>query len=170
MATVTFRGRSPDTGNAAFLASNAFVIGDAMLGEGCSIWFGAVLRADNDRISIGSRTNIQDNCVVHVDLGHPVTLGSDVSVGHGAVLHGCTIGNMVLVGMGAIVMNDAVIGDGSILGAGAVIASGTQIPPRSLVLGIPGRVRGAVTDDQVEGTRSNAVAYHDLAREFALGD
>jgi len=111
----------PDVGRAAFIAGNATVIGDVSIGDESSIWFGAVVRADKDRIILGSRSNIQDNAVVHTSKGHPVLIGSFVSVGHGAILHGCTISDRVLVGMGAIVMNGSHIGEGSILGAGTVI-------------------------------------------------
>jgi carbonic anhydrase/acetyltransferase-like protein (isoleucine patch superfamily) len=123
-----------------------------------------VLRADNNRITIGPGSNIQDGCIVHVD--NPAAIGRDVSVGHRAVLHGCSIGDAVLIGMGAVVMNDSFIGAGSRAGAGAVIAAGTDIPPRSLVLGVPGRVPGSVTDEQLSGNHRNASEYYDLAREF----
>lgn len=166
MPVLPFRDREPDSSQAAFVAPDAVLVGDVVLGERSSVWFGAVLRADNDRISIGAGTNIQDGCVVHVDRGHPALIGRDVSVGHRAVLHGCTVGDDVLIGMGAIVMNDAVIGTGSIVGAGAVVSAGTDVPPRSLVLGVPGKVRGTVTDEERQATRQNAVDYRALALEF----
>ena len=153
--------------NASFLAPNATVIGDVVTGNEVNIWYGAVIRADKDRITIGDRSNIQDNCVIHTSKGHPVTLGSDVSVGHGAILHGCTIGSSVLVGMGAIVLNGAVIGENTIIGAGAVITEGKVIPPGSLVLGVPGKVIRTVTDDEVIGIKSNAGNYVLLAQEHA---
>ncbi len=109
-----------------FVAGNATITGDVTIGKQVGIWFGAVIRADRDRIVIGDRSNIQDNCVVHTSKGFPVTIGNDVSVGHGAILHGCTIGNQVLIGMGAIILNGAKIGDGSIIGAGAVITEGKR--------------------------------------------
>jgi carbonic anhydrase/acetyltransferase-like protein (isoleucine patch superfamily) len=115
--------------NAAFIAPNSTVIGDVVTGQEVNVWYGAVIRADKDRITIGDRSNIQDNCVVHTSKGHPVTIGDDVSIGHGAILHGCTIGSTVLVGMGAIVLNGAVVGDNTIIGAGAVITEGKVIPP-----------------------------------------
>lgn len=118
--------------NALFIAPNATVIGDVDTGSLVNIWYGAVIRADKDRIIIGDRSNIQDNCVVHTSKGHPVTIGDDVSVGHGAILHGCTIAHTVLVGMGAIILNGANIGENTIIGAGAVITEGKVIPPDHL--------------------------------------
>ena len=152
--------------NATFIAPNATVIGSISLEEGVSIWFGAVLRADKDVISIGSQSNIQDNCVIHTSSGHPTTVGSGVSVGHGAILHGCRVADNVLVGMGAIVLNGAYIGEGSIIGAGAVVTEGKVVPPRSLVLGVPGKVVGEVSDEQYQSILQNAQAYVDLAREY----
>jgi carbonic anhydrase/acetyltransferase-like protein (isoleucine patch superfamily) len=122
-----------------FLAGNATVTGDVTIGEQVGIWFGAVMRADKDRIVIGDRSNIQDNCVVHTSRGFPVTLGREVSVGHGAILHGCTIADQVLVGMGAIVLNGATDREGSMIGAGAVVREGAEIPEGSVVVGVPGQ-------------------------------
>src|SRR5512145_527403 len=126
------------SGTPLFRAANATLVGNVTVGSEVGIWFGAVIRADKDRIVIGDRSNIQDNCVVHTTTGHPVIVGDNVSVGHGAILHGCTIGNRVLVGMGAIVLNGAVVGDGSVIGAGAVVTEGMNVPPGSVVVGIPG--------------------------------
>ncbi|PKL59724.1 MAG: gamma carbonic anhydrase family protein [Methanomicrobiales archaeon HGW-Methanomicrobiales-4] len=152
---------------AAFVAPNSTVIGGVTAGTDTGIWYGAVIRADKDRISIGDRSNIQDNCVVHTSSGHPVTIGSDVSVGHGAILHGCTIQDCVLVGMGAIVLNGAVIGAESIIGAGALVSEGKEIPPRSLVLGVPGKIIRQVSEEEVTGILQNASSYVNLAREHA---
>lgn len=151
---------------ALFVAENATVIGDIALAEGTSVWFGAVLRADKDRIVIGKDSNIQDNCVVHTSDGFPVTVGEEVSVGHGAILHGCTIGSRVLVGMGAIVLNGAKVGDGSILGAGTVVTEGATIPPGSLVLGVPGKVLKQATPEQQAHIVSNARSYRELAEKY----
>ena len=150
-----------------FVAGNATVIGDVTVGKQVGIWFGAVIRADRDRIVIGDRSNIQDNCVVHTSKGFPVTIGNDVSVGHGAILHGCTIGNRVLVGMGAIIINGARIGDGSIIGAGAVITEGKDIPPNSVVVGVPGRIVKLADQVQQQHILNNAVSYVELAKEYA---
>lgn len=159
----------PDVGRAAFIAGNATVIGDVTIENDVSIWFGAVIRADKDRIVLGSRSNIQDNAVVHTSKGHPVVVGSLVSVGHGAILHGCTIGDRVLVGMGAIVMNGSCIGEGSILGAGTVITEGTSIPPDSVVLGLPGKVLKKTTEQQRQYINNNALSYCTLAKEYGNG-
>ena len=156
-------------GVAEFIAPGATVIGDVTLSGKVSIWFGAVIRADKDRIRIGEGSNIQDNAVVHTSKGFPVQIGSRVSVGHGAILHGCTIGNNVLVGMGAIVMNGAVIGDNSILGAGTVVTEGTRIPPHSVVLGVPGKVTRQTSEEQDRGIIDNAENYIELAKKYRNG-
>ena len=145
---------------------NATVIGDITFGNQVGIWFGAVIRADRDRITIGDRSNIQDNCVVHTSKGFPVTIGNDVSVGHGAILHGCTIHDRVLIGMGAVVLNGAKVGDGSIIGAGAVITEGKEIPPNSVVVGVPGKIVKQTDADQQQHILNNAVSYVELAREY----
>ncbi len=155
------------SGMPLFVADNAKLIGNVTIGKQVGIWFGAVIRADRDRIIIGDRSNIQDNCVVHTSKGFPVTIGNDVSVGHGAILHGCTIGNRVLVGMGAIIINGARIGEGSIIGAGAVITEGKEIPPNSVVVGVPGKIVKLVDQDQQQHILNNAVSYIELAREYA---
>jgi carbonic anhydrase/acetyltransferase-like protein (isoleucine patch superfamily) len=155
------------TGTPLFVAGNATVIGDITLGDQVGIWFGAVLRADKDRISIGDRSNIQDNCVVHTSRGFPVSLGTDVSVGHGAILHGCTIADQVLVGMGAIVLNGARIGKGSLIGAGALVREGMDIPEGSVVVGVPGKVIKQTDAAQRQQILSNAASYVELAGEYA---
>jgi carbonic anhydrase/acetyltransferase-like protein (isoleucine patch superfamily) len=152
-----------------FIAENATVRGDVTLGEEVSIWFGAVVRADKDRIVIGNRSNIQDNAVLHTSSGYPVLIGTDVSVGHGAILHGCTISDRVLVGMGAIVLNGAVIGEDSLLGAGVVITEGARIPPGSVAIGVPGRVVKEVSPDQRNHILENARNYWNLARSYLHG-
>jgi carbonic anhydrase/acetyltransferase-like protein (isoleucine patch superfamily) len=152
---------------AAFVAPNATVIGEVAADPDIGVWYGAVIRADKDRISIGARSNIQDNCVVHTSAGHPVHIGEDVSVGHGAILHGCTIRDRVLVGMGAIVLNGAIVGEESIIGAGALVSEGKEIPPRSLVLGVPGKIVRQVTAEEITATLQNASSYVKLAREHA---
>jgi carbonic anhydrase/acetyltransferase-like protein (isoleucine patch superfamily) len=153
--------------NAKFIASNATLIGSITLKEDVSVWFGAVLRADKDSISIGARSNIQDNCVIHTSTGDPTIVGDGVSVGHSAILHGCTVEDNVLIGMGAIVLNGARVGEGSIIGAGAVVTEGKEIPPRSLVLGVPGKVVREVPDAQYQSTLENAQKYVELAKEYA---
>ena len=155
------------SGTPLFVAGNATIIGDVTIGKQVGIWFGAVIRADRDRIVIGDRSNIQDNCVVHTSKGFPVTIGNEVSVGHGAILHGCTIGNQVLIGMGAIIINGAKVGDGSIIGAGSVITEGKDIPPNSVVIGIPGKVVKQADQAQLRNILHNAASYVELAREYA---
>jgi len=155
------------SGKPLFVACNATVIGNITFGKEVGIWFGAVIRADKDRISIGDRSNIQDNCIVHTSKGYPVTLGNEVSVGHGAILHGCTIQDHVLVGMGAVVLNGARIGNGSIIGAGAVVTEGKDIPPNSVVVGVPGKIVKQTDADQQQHILNNAFSYVELAREYA---
>jgi len=154
-------------GTPLWCAPNATVVGKVTVGSDVGIWFGAVIRADKDRITIGDRSNIQDNCVVHTSAGFPTTLGCDVSVGHGAILHGCTIKDRVLVGMGAIVLNGAVVGEDSLIGAGAVVTEGMQVPPGSVVLGVPGKAIKQTTPAQREHIRENAASYVKLAGEYA---
>lgn len=155
------------TGEALFMAGNATVTGNVTIGKQVGIWFGAVIRADKDRITIGDRSNIQDNCVVHTSKDFPVTLGTDVSVGHGAILHGCTIADQVLVGMGAIVLNGARIGKGSVVGAGAVVREGADIPAGSVVVGVPGKVIKQAGAAQLQHILNNAASYVQLAVEYA---
>jgi carbonic anhydrase/acetyltransferase-like protein (isoleucine patch superfamily) len=157
------------TGGGGFIAPTATVIGDVSLAEDTGIWFGAVIRGDKDRIEIGARSNIQDNAVVHTSRGFPARIGRDVSVGHGAILHGCTIGDRVLVGMGAIVMNGAVIGEDTIIAAGAVVTEGSAIPPGSVVMGVPAKVVKQASPDQRDGIRRNAESYVALARSYRHG-
>ncbi|MCE5297706.1 MAG: gamma carbonic anhydrase family protein [Methanoregulaceae archaeon] len=149
-----------------FIAPNATVLGDVTLGHETGIWYGAVIRADKDRIVIGDRSNIQDNAVLHTSSGFPVLIGTDVSVGHGAILHGCRIADRVLVGMGAIVLNGAEIGEDSLLGAGTVVTEGTKIPPGSVVVGVPGRPIKQVSDEQRDHIVKNARNYWNLARSY----
>ena len=165
--------KKPAVDDTAWVAPNATLAGSVRVGPGASIWYGAVLRADNEPITIGADSNVQDNCAFHVDRGKPVTLGEGVSVGHGAVVHGATIGDHVLVGMGAIVMNGAVIGDETLVAAGALITEGMEVPPRSLVAGVPAKVRRELTDAEVAKLHENATIYtghRDLHREGVVSD
>ena len=162
---LTFAGRVPEVDASAFVAANATLIGAVTLGPESSVFYGSVLRADRDSITLGARSNLQDNVTVHCDPGAPVVIGSGVSVGHAAVIHGCTIEDDCLIGMSATVLNRAVIGRESLVAAGAVVLEDTIIPPRSLVAGVPAKVRRQLTDDEVEGLRRNASTYVELARE-----
>jgi carbonic anhydrase/acetyltransferase-like protein (isoleucine patch superfamily) len=155
-------GHAPQLHPQSWAAPNSTLVGRIILAEGASVWYGATLRAETENIEIGAGSNIQDNVTVHVDPGFPLRVGANVSVGHNAVLHGCTIGDDCLIGMGAVVLNGAQIGDGSLVAAGAVVPQGAVIPPRSLVAGVPGKVRRELDDDGVAGNRLNAQVYQHL--------
>lgn len=146
----------------AWVAPGAFLRGDVVVEEQANIWYNAVLRADQETITIGKGTNVQDNCVLHGDAGCDVTVGEFVTVGHGAILHGCTVEDKCLIGMNAVVLDHAVVGAGSIVGAGAVVSAGTVIPPKSLVVGIPAKVKKTLTDEDVAGTVENSLGYLNL--------
>lgn len=158
-------GGSPQVADDAWVAPGATVVGDVTLKPGASVWYGAVVRADNAPIVIGRDSNLQDNVSAHVDPAYPLTVGDRVSVGHNAVLHGCTIEDDVLIGMSATILNGARIGAGSLVAAGAVVTQGAQIPPRSLVAGVPAKVRRELTDDEVRGIAENAAGYLDKTRQ-----
>ena len=143
----------------ARIARGAVLVGDISLGEKCSVWYNAVARADNAPIQIGARSNIQDCCVLHVDEGHPIRIGDGVTVGHGAILHGCTIDDNSLVGMGAVVLNGAHIGKNCIIGASALVTQGMQIPDGSLVMGVPARVCRPLSEAEIESNRRAAEEY-----------
>ncbi|MCM2323972.1 MAG: gamma carbonic anhydrase family protein [Oligoflexia bacterium] len=153
-------GKWPRIHETAFVAPSADLIGEVEIGPHSSVWFQCVVRGDVNWIKIGARTNIQDHSVLHVTRRkHPLTIGDEVTVGHRAALHGCTIGNRVLVGIGAIVLDEAVIGDDSIIGAGALVTKGTRIPPRSLVLGAPARVARELTAEEIAWLAESAENY-----------
>jgi carbonic anhydrase/acetyltransferase-like protein (isoleucine patch superfamily) len=149
----------------AFVAPNATLIGAVTIAENASVFYGSVLRGDTDSITIGPGSNVQDNVSMHTDRGLQLVVGSGVSIGHGAVVHGCVIENDCLIGMGATVLNRAVIGAGSLVAAGAVVLEGTVVPPRSLIAGVPAKVRRELTDEEVAGVRLNAAHYLELAAE-----
>lgn len=149
----------PDVAGSAWIAPSATVIGRVRLGADVSVWYGAVIRGDGDDITIGERSNIQDGCALHIDPGFPLTVGTGVSVGHNAILHGCTVGNDVLIGMGATVLNGATIGDGALIAANALVPAGAEIPPGVLVAGVPGKVRRELSAEEIDGLRLNAKAY-----------
>ncbi|CAN5529570.1 gamma carbonic anhydrase family protein [soil metagenome] len=160
MATIIpFNATSPVIADSSWVAPNATVIGAVTLHENSSVFYGAVLRADISTITLGAGSNLQDNVTVHVDEGKPTTIGAGVSVGHAAVLHGCTIEDNCLIGMSATVLNDAVIGEGSLVAAGTVVLEGTIVPPGSLVAGVPGKVRRELTAEERERVRENGVRY-----------
>lgn len=171
-ATVlTVSGRAPALDPTSFIAPGARVIGDVTVGAEASIWYNAVVRGDSAGIILGAGSNLQDNVSVHVDSGHPVIIGENVSVGHNAVVHGCTIGDASLIGMGSVVLSGAVIGSGCLIAGGAVVLEGTVVPDGSLVAGVPAKVRRALTDEEKAGIRRNADVYREhLAAHAAAVD
>jgi len=166
MTIVKYKGYEPEIASDCFIAPSADIIGQAKIGSGSSVWFGAVIRADLDTIEIGENTSVQDNCTLHVDGSDPMKIGNYVTIGHNAVVHSCTIEDDVLIGMGAVILNRAVIGKGSIIGAGCVVGEGKVIPPRSLVVGIPGKVVRELDEAREEGLVAHAKHYAELAKNY----
>ncbi|GAB3548082.1 gamma carbonic anhydrase family protein [Arthrobacter tumbae] len=160
---IEFGGNTPSIPETVFVAPTASIIGNATFGDNSSAFYGVSVRADTETITIGAGTNLQDNVVVHADPGFPASVGDRVSVGHSAVVHGCTIGNDCLIGMSATIMNGATIGEGSLVAAGAVVLEGMQVPPHSLVAGVPAKVRRELNEDELQGVRDNASRYQELA-------
>jgi carbonic anhydrase/acetyltransferase-like protein (isoleucine patch superfamily) len=169
MAIYAFEGVTPVVDADAWVAPSADVIGDARLAAGASVWFGAVIRADNTPIIVGERSNIQENAMLHSDAGVPLTIGEDCTVGHQAMLHGCTLGDRVLVGMGAIVLNHAVIGDDCLIGAGALVTEGKSFPPGSLIVGSPARAVRELDPAARAHLLLSAQSYADRQRRFRAG-
>ncbi|RKH47551.1 gamma carbonic anhydrase family protein [Corallococcus sicarius] len=166
MALRPFRGVSPRVHPSCFIEDSAQVVGDVELGEDASVWFNSVLRGDVNSIRIGKRTNIQDLTMVHVtSQGDSTTVGDDCTVGHRVILHGCLVGNRVLVGMGAILMDGVEVGDDCIIGAGTLLTPGTKIPPGSLVVGSPGKVKRPITEGEREFLVQSALHYVHTASE-----
>ena len=157
--------RLPEVHPSAFVAPGAYVVGKVRVGEGSSIWYGAVLRGDLDEILVGDRTSIQDNAVVHMDAGFPVSIGDDCVIGHAAVVHGCEIGDRCLVGMNATVLTGAKIGEGSVVAAGAMVPEGREYPPRSLIVGIPAKRIREVTEEQTQDVARGARSYVERGAE-----
>lgn len=167
---VSYKGKTPSVDPTAFVAPNATLIGDVTIGPDASIWFGAVLRGDNEPIVVGRGSNIQDNATLHSDPSHPLTVGEDVTIGHNAVVHGCTVGNGALVGMGAIVLDDAVLGEWSVVGAGAVVTGRTQVPAYSLMLGTPAKAVKTDRLDQKAANLANAQGYVIRKNAYMAGE
>lgn len=159
----------PRLAEGAHVATGAALVGDVELREGASVWYGCVLRGDINRIQLGAHTNLQDGSVVHVGDRDPALIGADVVVGHRALIHGCQIEDGVLVGMGAIILDGAVVGQGSVIAAGSVVTAGTRIPPRSLVLGVPGKVTKTLTEADEAFHRGLAAKYMRLAHNYRHG-
>lgn len=166
-----YRGRQPRIGERVFIAENAVVIGDVEIGDDSSVWYGTVVRGDVHFIRIGPRTNIQDNCTIHVTNGQwPTIIHEDVSLGHGVIAHGCTIEARCLIGMGARILDGALIGEESLIGAGSVVTEGAEVPPRSLVLGVPGRVRRTLNGAELERVRQNSRNYLEYKEIYRHGE
>lgn len=166
MAQYRIRGKSPEVAPSAFIANEASLVGEVIVGEHASVWFGAVARGDNEPIRIGASSNVQEGAVLHADPGYPLTIGEGVTIGHQAMLHGCTIGDGALIGIQAVVMNGAVIGANSLVGAGAVVTERKVFPERSMILGAPAKLVRPLTDEEVAGIASLAHGYVSRTAEF----
>ncbi len=165
-----YDGKAPRLAASAFLAEGSVVVGDVEIGEASSLWFGTIVRGDVNHVRIGARTNVQDLTVVHVtSRTHPTVIGDDVTVGHRAVLHGCTIHDRCLVGIGAIVLDGAVVGPDAMIGAGALVPPGMVVPPGALVLGAPAKVKRQLTADEVAFLRTSAANYAGYAARYRGG-
>jgi carbonic anhydrase/acetyltransferase-like protein (isoleucine patch superfamily) len=162
-------GFRPEIGRDVWIAPGSHVIGKVALEDEVGIWFGVTIRGDNELIRIGRGSNVQENCVLHTDMGFPLTVGADCTIGHKAMLHGCTIGDGTLIGMGATILNGAVIGSGCLIGAGALVTEGKHIPDGSLVMGAPGRVVRELDADARARLLKSAEGYRANARRFAAG-
>lgn len=157
---------APDIAPDTWVAPDANLIGKVVLETGASVWFGCTIRADHEEIRIGAGSNVQENCVMHIDAGFPLTIGAGCTIGHKVMLHGCTIGDNTLIGMGATVLNGAKIGKNCLIGAGALITEGKDIPDGSLVMGMPGKVVRTLDETAIQGLRASAVHYQDNMRRF----
>ncbi len=163
---MTVAGHSPVCGEDVFIAPGAYVIGRVRVGACSSVWFNTVVRADVNTVDIGARVNVQDLSVIHVSADFPTKIGDEVTIGHRAIVHGCTIGDRALIGMGAVVMDGAVVGDEAIVGAGALVSPGMVVPPRTLVLGTPARVKRQLTDEEVASLAVSAAKYVKAAAAY----
>lgn len=169
MAIYELDGVAPQVAASAWVADSGQVMGDVVLGEDASVWFGTVVRGDTARITIGAGTNVQDASVLHADIGQPLVIGERVTVGHQVMLHGCTVGDESLIGIGAIVLNDAKIGRNCLVGAGSLVTEGKEFPDGSMILGSPAKVVRQLTPEQIEGLRQSARHYMENARRFKAG-
>lgn len=160
----SYEDKRPQIDPSAFLAWNAEVVGDVELAAESSVWYSATIRGDIDGVKVGWGTNVQDNAALHVDEGVPLTIGRNVTIGHGAVVHGCTVGDDCLIGMGAIILNRARIGKGCIVGAGALVTEGKEFPDRSLIIGSPAKAVRSVSDEEAAKVLENARAYRERAK------
>ena len=164
---INFEGNEPKIHKEACIFENTSIIGDANIDKDANIWFGTVIRADEAEILIGEGTNVQDNCTLHVGKKHqPLHIGKNVTIGHGAIVHGCKIENEVLIGMGAIVLNGAYIGKNTIIGAGALVSEGKEIPSGVLCLGVPARVIRKLTEEEIQSIKHSAKYYINLSKKY----
>ena len=169
MALYALDGIAPQVAATAWVADSAEVMGDVVLGEDSSVWFGVVVRGDNHRITIGRGSNVQDLSVLHTDHGVPLTIGDNVTIGHQVMLHGCTVGDGSLIGIGAVVLNNAKIGKNCLVGAGSLVTEGKEFPDGSMILGSPAKVVKQLSPEQIEGLRQSARHYVENAHRFKKG-
>lgn len=169
MTLYALEGIAPQIAEDTWIAPDANLIGRIVVEETASVWFCATLRGDNETITVGAGSNIQENCVLHTDMGYPLTIGHGCTIGHKVMLHGCTIGDNTLIGMGATILNGAKIGKNCLIGAGALITEGKEIPDGSLVMGVPGKVVRELDDAAIEGLRKSALGYQANMRRFRDG-
>lgn len=162
-----YKDKSPKISETAFIADSAVIIGDVEIGDYSSVWFNATVRGDQNKIIIGNRTSIQDNAVIHVDNINGVQIGDNVSVGHGSVLHGCKIENNVIIGMNSTVLNGSEISNDSIVGANALISEGKKFPEKSLIIGVPGRIKRELEQVEIESIEKNAAEYVELINDYS---
>ncbi len=162
-------GLEPNIAEGVFVAPGSHVIGNVEIAAKASVWFGVVIRADNDPMYIGEGSNVQDNSVLHSDPGYPLVIGRNCTIGHGAIVHGCKIGDGSLIGMGATILNGATIGRNCLIGAGALVTENTIIPDNSLVVGTPAKIKRVLSEEQIEGLRQNARHYKANAIRFGRG-
>lgn len=161
-----FKNQKPKIHDSCFIAPTADIIGDVTIGENSSIWYKTVLRGDVNKIVVGSNTNIQDGCIVHVADEYPTIIGNNVTIGHGAIIHGCTIKDGAFIGMGAIILDGAIIGEGGLIGAGALVTEGKEIPPYSLAVGVPAKVIKKLSQEHIDMAKDRAVKYANLAKAY----
>lgn len=159
-------GHKPQIAQTAWVAPGTHLVGKVVLEEGASVWFGSALRGDNEEIRVGRGSNVQENCIFHTDMGFPLTIGAECTIGHGAILHGCTLEEGVLIGMGATVLNGAVIGAESLVGAGALVTEGKSFPPGSLIVGSPAKAVRALSPEERQRLRGSAAHYQANAARF----
>ena len=164
-----YRDKKPEVAKGAFIAENASIVGEVSIEEEASVWFNAVMRGDIASIRLGKRSNVQDCVAVHVDYDVPTIIGENVTIGHGAIIHGCTIGDRCIIGMGAIVLSNSKIGNDCIVGAGSVVTERKEFPSGSLIIGTPARVVRKLTEDEKNAILENARHYVEISREYLLG-